>query len=108
MEDRQVRVGEAYDKLIRIADLADRLAVDHAPAAYRALGEISKNPQQSPDAALKTAAEEYTLLRDGLSTLLRWMKQWQNFEEFVRGFRSLRDSQERVVNEIKDLDEESK
>ncbi len=108
VEDRQVRVGEAYDKLIRIADLADRLAVDHGPAAYRALGEISKNPKKSPDAALKTAAEEYTLLRDGLSTLLRWMKQWQNFEEFVRGFRSLRDSQERVVNEIKDLDEESK
>ncbi|MDH3590390.1 MAG: hypothetical protein OER88_00825 [Planctomycetota bacterium] len=106
LEDRQIRVGEIFDKLIRLADLSDRLAVDSGPRAYRALGEISKRPGDDPGPALEAAATEHAVLRDGLAKLSRWMKQWQNFEEFVRRFQSLRDEQEGIVGGLKDLDRE--
>lgn len=99
--ERAIRGGNAHVKLIEMADLSDRLAVDHGPRAYRALGQVvkAKTPRER-DQAMQDAAAEQRTITEGLQRLRKLMRDWQSYESVVRFFKGLRDTEKGVVDEL--------
>ncbi|MHC4971264.1 MAG: hypothetical protein ACYTG3_02940 [Planctomycetota bacterium] len=109
LQDHHIRAGDAHRKLIEMADLADRLAADHGPRAYRALSRAA-TAANDPDvtAALTEATSEQKTVTDGLTKLARLMEEWESFEGVLRWFKGLRDAEQDLVNELRDLDKDRK
>ena len=105
LKERRIRAGDVHAKLVEMADLADRLATEHGPRAYRAIGQAatSRNEQEL-DIALADARAEQKTITDGLAKLSRLMREWESYEGVVRWFKALRDTEQGVVDEIKDLE----
>ncbi len=101
-EEKAIRTGLGYAKLVEMCDLADRLAADHAPAAYRALARAGARETlpEAIDAALAEALARRQSVLDGLDRLARLMHEWQTFETAVRSFKALRDTQADVVRDL--------
>jgi len=114
-----LRAGGAYLQLLEMADLADRLAVDHAPGVYRRLREAAsahsgggsaggtkdETPKQArarAHALVGDAVREHDIVEGGLQRLRRLMREWQSYEGVVRGLRRLKDEESRIVDELKD------
>jgi hypothetical protein len=105
LQDHRIRAGDAHRKLIEMADLADRLATEHGPRAYRALSRAAAaQNEEELTAALAEAATEQTTIADGLAQLTRLMEEWESFEGVLRWFKGLRDAEQDLVNELKDID----
>jgi len=104
-EEKVIRGGLGYSKLVEMCDLADRLAADHAPAAYRALARAGARETlpEAVDAAIEEARGRRQTVLDGLDRLARLMNEWQTFETAVRSFKALRDVQEGVVRELEGI-----
>jgi len=98
-----LRAGGAYLPLLEMADLADRLSTDHAPAVYKALRDATRAGVEESAARelVRRAAEEHVVIEDGLRRLRRLMREWQSYEGVVRGLRRLRAAEERIVEELK-------
>jgi len=102
MSERRIRVGDAHRKLIEMADLADRLATEHAPRAYRALGRIPSAPDDAAIlAALAEARTEQRIILDGLARLNQLMREWESYEGVVRWFKGLRDKEKEIVEGLR-------
>jgi len=102
---RQIHAGGSIAKLSEMADLADKLAHDHAPAAYRALDKISLSRDGGATAeALETARAEHQALREGLRRLARLMKEWQSYESIVRAFKALREIEDGIKSGVENLE----
>ncbi len=109
LQEHRIRAGDAHRKLLEMADLADRLARDHSPRAYRALSRAAAAEIESDvTAALAEAQAEQKTVTDGLARLTRLMEEWESFEGVLRWFKGLRDSEQDLVNELKDLAKEPK
>jgi hypothetical protein len=105
LQDHRIRAGDAHRKLLEMADLADRLAADHGPNAYRALSRAATSADDAEvTGALEEAHAEQKAITDGLAKLTRLMEEWESFEGVLRWFKSLRDAEQDLVNELKDLD----
>jgi hypothetical protein len=103
LRERAIRVGGSLEKLLEMADIADRLAVDQAPAAYRMLGQSRKLVDGV--GLEETLAEVRRTQREverGLDRLDALMREWQTFESVVRFFRNLRQIEENLVDELKE------
>ncbi|MHC4136465.1 MAG: hypothetical protein ACYTDU_01625 [Planctomycetota bacterium] len=107
LQDRRIRAGDAHKKLLEMADLADRLAAEHGPRAYRALSRAAA-AENDPEltAALAEARAEQKTVTDGLAKLTRLMEEWESFEGVLRWFKGLRDAEQDLVNELRDLDKD--
>jgi len=104
-QERAIRAGGPLTKLIEMSDLAARLAVDHAPQAYRALAAIrAKQDADAIRTSLDEASAEQTALSEGLERLARLMREWQSYEGVVRFFKSLREHEKGLVEELEGLD----
>jgi len=105
--DRSLRAGGALGKLLEMADLADRLAADEAPQAYRGLGAILRT-KEAPAAAeaLRGARAAQSRIEEGLDRLARLMGEWQNYESVVRFFKQLKERQRNIVETTKDRPEQ--
>jgi len=107
LQDRRIRAGDAHRKLLEMADLADRLAAEHGPHAYRALSRAAGAENDAElEAALAEARAEQKTIGDGLARLTRLMEEWESFEGVLRWFRGLRDAEQDLVNELKDIDKD--
>ncbi|MHC4575799.1 MAG: hypothetical protein ACYTED_00185 [Planctomycetota bacterium] len=106
-QERRIRAGDTYAKLIEMADLADRLATEHGPRAYRALGRVAAAPDpRVQEAALTDVRAEQKTITDGLAKLARLMREWESFEGVVRWFKGLRDAEQGVVDDLSDLEKD--
>jgi hypothetical protein len=107
LQDHRIRAGDAHRKLIEMAELADQLASEHGPRAYRGLSRAaSAQSEAEVTAALAEAHAEQKAVGDGLARLTRLMEEWESFEGVLRWFKGLRDTEQDLVNELKDLDKD--
>ena len=108
--ESRVRAGGAYLQLLEMADLADRLARDHSPAAYaalrvamrRATGAKDADPSPAGADPLTITVREQDQIEAGLQRLRRLMREWQSYEGVVRGIRRLREDEKRIIEELTD------
>jgi hypothetical protein len=102
--DRTIRAGGSLAKLVEMADLSDRLAADHAPAAYKALGRLEVGADKGQlDAAFVDVAREQQAVRDGIARLARLMREWQSYEGIVRFFKGLKERETDFIQELEGL-----
>jgi len=102
-QQSKLRASGAYLPLLEMADLADRLAADHGPGMYKTLRDATRPGVAESDARdlVRRAGEEHAVIEEGLGRLRRLMREWQNYEGFVRGLRRLRAMEEQIVEELK-------
>jgi hypothetical protein len=101
VDEKRIRLGDAQAKLLEMAALADVLATDEGPRAYRALGRMGTAPSTAErDAARADADGAIQTILTGLERLERLMREWENFEGVVRWFRSLKEIEESIVDEL--------
>jgi len=98
-----IRAGGAYLPLFEMADLGDRLASETAPAVYKLLRDASRPgvDEATARALIAEANEKHAEISDGLQRLRRLMREWQNYEGVLRGFRRLRNKEQQIVEELK-------
>jgi len=106
IQKRELRAGGSLRKLCEMADLADRLAQDHAPTAYRSLDELalSRDPE-SANRLFRVVGREQQAIAEGLDRLARLTKDWQSYEGVVRKFRALQKIEKDVVTATENLSE---
>jgi len=104
-QEKAIRTGIGYAKLVEMCDLADRLAADDAPAAYRAFARAGARETlaEAVEGALEEAQSRRQAVLAGLDRLARLMHEWQTFEGTVRDFKALRDTQEGVVRDLEGI-----
>ena len=103
LRERSIRVGGSIEKLLEMADIADRLAVDTAPSAYRMLGQSRKLKDQAGLArTLEEVRRTQLEVEKGLDRLDALMREWQTFESVVRFFKNLRQDEENIIRELKE------
>ena len=104
IQNRELRAGGSLRKLCEMADLADRLAQDHAPTAYRSLDELAltRNPE-SAKRLFRVVLREQEAIAEGLDRLARLTREWQSYEGVVRDFKSLRETEKDVVTATEEL-----
>ena len=103
-QERAIRATGALVKLVEMSDLSDRLAMDHGPAAYKALGRLGARLSAEDSArALDEVVSEQKIISDGLARLGRLMMEWQSYEGVVRFFKSLRDKEKGFIQELKGI-----
>lgn len=104
-EEKVIRTGGSLAKLLEMCDRADRLAAEHAPRAYRSLGAAL----QAPDSAAAKAAvddagaAQEEVLRE-LDRLRRLMREWQNYDSVLRGFKSIRENQKQILDSAAEVE----
>ncbi|HEX5137583.1 MAG TPA: hypothetical protein VFY93_11455 [Planctomycetota bacterium] len=100
--EKRIRLGDAQMKLFEMAFLADNLAADDGPRAYRALGRAGSSADPNERAAALTEAD--TALRailEGLDKLARLMQEWENYEGVISRFKGLRETEQGIVDELR-------
>ncbi len=107
--EHAIRATGALGKLIEMADLADRLAADHGPIAYKALRRLGgRIASAEGDLALREAVAQQKIIRDGLDRLERLMVEWQSYEGIVRFFKGLRDKQRGFLDDLEGINKSEK
>ena len=107
--ERAIRATGALIKLIEMADLADRLAADHGPIAYKALRRLGGQITSADgDLALREAVAQQKIISDGLARLERLMVEWQSYEGIVRFFKGLRDKQRGFLDQLEGINKSEK
>jgi len=102
--ERSLNAAGSLAKLLEMADLSDRLGVDHGPAAYRETDRLgfASDPEVARD-AVAAAAGELARIEEGLARLARLMREWQSYEGVVRLFKSLAEAERKVTDEVEHL-----
>lgn len=102
--ERAIHAAGSLGKLLEMADLSDRLGADHGPAAYRESDRLGfATDLASARAAAEAAAREHARVEEGLDRLARLMREWQSYEGVVRLFKSLAESERKVIEEVEKL-----
>jgi len=100
-QEKAIRLGDAHVKLVEMAELADRLATQHGPAAYRSLGRLTRAAEDDAYvAARRVVAGEQRTIAEGLARLRQLTREWENYESVIRYFRDLKRRQERLVEDL--------
>jgi hypothetical protein len=99
--EKRIRLGDAQLKLLEMAFIADGLVTDQGPRAYRALGRAgSAADAQERTQALAEADTALRAILDGLERLDRLMREWESYEGVVNWFKSLKATEEIIVDEL--------
>jgi hypothetical protein len=107
--EKRIRLGDSQLKLLEMAHVAVGLATEQGPLAYRALGRAGTHADAAErESALAEADRALRTILDGLERLERLMREWESFEGVVGWFRSLREAQRVLLDEIKSKDQKKK
>jgi hypothetical protein len=100
--ERRIRLGDAQRKLLEMASVADGLVSEQGPRAYRALGRAgtAADPAER-DRALTEADAAIRSILEGIEKLDRLMREWESYEGVVGWFKSLRETEQAIVDELK-------
>ncbi len=103
--EKRIRLGDAQRKLLEMAFLADGLATEQGPRASRALSRVGSSADATDrEQALAEADLALRTILDGLERLERLMREWESYEGVVGWFKSLRETQQAIVDELKTKD----
>jgi len=100
-DEKRIRLGDAQRKLLEMAYVADALATEQGPNAYRALGRAGAATE--PEERTRALAEADVALRailDGLEKLTRLMREWESYEGVVGWFKSIKEIEQGIVDEL--------
>lgn len=99
--EKRIRLGDAQMKLLEMAFLADDLATDECPRAYRALGRagVAAEPEVRAAALAEADAALRTII-EGLERLERLMGEWESYEGVISWVKSLKEMQEKMLEEL--------
>lgn len=100
--EKRIRLGDAQLKLLEMAFLADMLSTEQGPRAYRALGRAGAAADAKERAeALAEADAALSAILEGLGRLERLMSEWESYEGVVGWFKSLRETEESIIDELR-------
>jgi hypothetical protein len=103
--ERRIRLGDAQLKLLEMAFLADSLWSEQGPGASRALGRVGTSADSAErERALAEADMALRAILDGLERLERLMREWESYEGVVGWFKSLKETEQGIVEELKGKD----
>jgi hypothetical protein len=107
--ERRIRLGDAQRKLLEMTSVADALASEQGPLASRALGRVgaAADPAERGRALAEADAALRAIL-DGIEKLERLMREWESYEGVVGLFKSLKDIEQGIVDELGGKDKEKK
>jgi hypothetical protein len=99
--EKRIRLGDAQMKLLEMAFLADDLATDEGPRAYRALGRAGSaaEPEERAEALTEADAALRTII-EGLERLERLMREWESYEGVINWFKGLKETEQGIVDEL--------
>jgi hypothetical protein len=99
--EKRIRLGDSQLKLLEMAYVASGLASEEGPTAYRALGRAATNADAAErQRALAEADRAIRGILEGLEKLERLMREWESYEGVVGWFRSLKEAQSRILEEL--------
>jgi hypothetical protein len=104
--EKRIRLGDAQRKLLEMASITDTLAREQGPGGYRALGRAgaAADPNER-DEALREAELSVRAILAGLEKLDRLMREWESYEGVVGWLKSIKETQQRIVNDLGKKDE---
>jgi hypothetical protein len=104
VSERAIHAAGSLGKLLEMADVSDRLGADHGPAAYRESDRLGfASDLASARAAAEAAVREHARVEEGLDRLARLVREWQSYEGVVRLFKSLAETERKVIEEVERL-----
>jgi Domain of unknown function (DUF4175) len=97
------RRGEIFDPevlgiLIQILEIGGEIADTHSPRAHKIISDLVRGDIEDPAAALKDVEEIQAACLARFTTLMKMMRRWETYHEFIVRMRDLEELQRQITN----------